>query len=226
MRLGLALSLVLLFISASSAAAERPSRLLSEDASARECRMDPNTLTPLCLTVQVLRSRLSDGLEQTTLFFSATENGVEIPVFPTSFFPIDSQHFVMDRYGTRAILSFRLPPAEGQLEESQPDITVIWNSTDDFSSRKFSTEVIKEKTEEGVTKSRIIEREQELSANAEGMVGPLPVPNADGTPRFLTFNTATPAEGDDFASALLIIGKTITRTRLLEEEPDSFDFAE
>jgi hypothetical protein len=220
MRLQLALALVLLFVAASPSAAERPRRLLSEEAFAQECRTGEDTVRR-CITVQVVRSRLSDGGDQTTLFVSVTkfdpamgEEGeeVEISGFPTGSFVIDSYHFVMDRDGTRAILNFRLPPPEGQLAESQPGITVTWNATDDFSSRKFSTVVVKEKTDEGFTKSRQIEREHERSATAEGVIGPL----LDGVPQ-LPIN---------IASALLDVTKTIQRTQLLEEEPDFPDVAE
>jgi hypothetical protein len=257
MRLSLALSLVLLFVSASPATAERPRRVISEEAFAMECRTttislpsipsipsdptipsdpgnpsDPSNPTSepavkrVCATVQVVRSRFSDGIEDTMMFFSLTENDVEIPVFASSFFPIDSQYFVMDRDGTRAILS--LPsPAEGPsgaTAEGPPAATVVWDATDDFSSRSFSTEVVREKTEEGFIKSRLTEREQQLSANAEGVV--VPVTDADGVVRSVTFNTGAPAEGTDFASATLIIRKTISRTRLLEEGQDFFDLAE
>jgi hypothetical protein len=222
MRLPLALALVLLFVAASPSAAERPRRLLSEEAFAQECRTGEDTVRH-CITVQAVRSRLSDGGDQTTLFVSVRKfdpamgeegegEGVEISGFPTLPFVIDSYHFVMDRDGTRAILNFRLPPPEGQLAESQPGITVTWNATDDFSSRKFSTVVVKEKTDEGFTKSRQIEREQERSATAEGVIGPL----SNGVPQ-LPIN---------IASALLDVTKTIQRTQLLEEEPDFPDVAE
>jgi hypothetical protein len=245
MRLPLVLSLVLLLLAVSSAAAERPFRIHSEDAFATQCKMvsvpsepgvpndpsvpgvpsDPTVPSQasvpsvqeqkqLCATVQVSRTRYSDDIEETILFFSAYYVGPdnersEIPVFSNPFFQIEREHFVVDRFGTRAILNF---PAG----VDHPGALVTWGATDDFSSASFSTNITKEKTAEGFIKSRVTEREREFSADAEGVVWPV---------IFATGNTEAAGNGDS-GSAFLTIRTTVSRTRLLEEGRDFFDFTE
>jgi hypothetical protein len=140
--------------------------------------------------VQVTRSTFSDGNVQTTLFVSAEDElGVPVPVFPQPFTQIDSAHFIMDPLGLSARLQFQ-------------EVSVAWGATDDFASLSASTRFVREKTEQGFTWSRLTEREQQLSAVAEGVAGSVPV-DTGGVP-----------ENEGFGSASLTIRTTISRSRL------------
>jgi hypothetical protein len=210
MRLSLALTLVLLVVAASPAAGERPRPLITEVADARGCQTvgDPTNqdVQEVCVTLQVTRSRFPTGDETTDLFFSLTKNFVEVSGFPGLPFPIDNQCFVMDRDGSRAILTFPCNSLEA------PQLSVVWGATDDFRSRSFSIKVVREKTVEGFVKTRVTEREQELSAVAEGVVvGPV------------TINIGATSEGGELGEALLVVRKRVDQIRLFEEEPDSPD---
>ncbi len=109
----------------------------TEDAYATQCR------AKICATLQVTRSRFSNGNVSTLLFFSAyDEHGkpIQIPGFPSGFTAIDSEHFVMSPKGTQATLNYS-------------GVSVAWEANDN--GRK--------KTEDG----------QQLSAAVKGEVGPI-----------------------------------------------------
>ena len=180
----LTLSVLILLALATPATAERPFRVVTEDAYATQCQ------SGVCTTVQVTRSTFSDGNVETTLFFSAEDEfGVPIPVFAQPFVPIDSGHFVMDPLGLGATLKYQ-------------EVSVAWGATDDFASLSSSTRFVREKTEQGFTWSRLTEREQQLSAVAEGVAGSVP------------FDTGHIPESEGFGSASLTIRTTISRSRL------------
>ncbi len=185
MRRPLALSVVILLVLATPATAERPFRVVTEDASATQCRLGA------CATVQVTRSTFSNGIVETLLLVTADRGDESIPVFPQTFFQIDSAHFVMDPLGLSASLNYK-------------GISVAWAATDDFASFSYSTNFVREKTEDGFTWSRLTEQEQQLSANAEGVV------IVDIRP----FDTGHVSESDGFGSASLIIRTTVSKTRL------------
>lgn len=186
MRKHLALSVVILVVLATPAMAERPFRVVTEDAYATQCRFG------VCATVQVTRSTFSNGNVETSLFFSATDEfGETIPVFPQSFFQIDSADFVMDPLGLSATLK-------------HGEVSVAWRATDDFASISFSTNFVREKTENGFTWSRLTEEEQQLSADAEGVV----------VVRLIPFDTGHVPESEGFGSASLTLRTTVSRTRL------------
>ncbi|HET9489377.1 MAG TPA: hypothetical protein VFR64_06460 [Methylomirabilota bacterium] len=181
---GLTLSVLVVLALAAPATAERPFRVVTEDAYATQCR------SGVCATVQVTRSTFSDGNVETTLFFSAEDElGVPIPVFPQPFVQIESAHFAMDPLGLRATLNYH-------------EISVAWGATDDFASLSSSTRFVREKTENGFTWSRLSEREQQLSAAVEGVAGSVP------------FDTGRIPESEGFGSASLTRRTTISRTRL------------
>ncbi len=186
MRKRLALSLIILLVLAAPATAERPFRVVTEDAFATQCR------SGACATVQVTRSTFSNGNVETLLLVSATDEfGQSISAFPLPSFQIDSSHFVMDPLGLSATLKH-----EG--------VSVAWGATDDFASIASSTNFVREKTEDGFTWSRLTEREQQLSANAEGVVGIGLVP----------FDPAQVPQTEGFGSAFLTRRTTVSRTRL------------
>jgi hypothetical protein len=187
MRKHFALSVVILLVCATSATAERPFRVVTEDAYATQCR------SGVCATVQVTRSTFSNGNVETSLFLSvADEFGEPIPVAPQPFIEIDSAHFVVDPLGLSATLNYK-------------EVSVAWAATDDFASISFSTNFVREKTETGFTWSRLTEREQQLSAAVEGVVGPVP------------FDTGHVPESEGFGSAFLTLRTTVSRTRLEED---------
>ncbi|MGH7310578.1 MAG: hypothetical protein ACREK6_18000 [Candidatus Rokuibacteriota bacterium] len=190
MRTGLALSVVTLLALVTPAAAERPFRVVTEDARATQCRAD------VCATVQVTRSTFSNGNVETILFLSADRGGASIPVFPQTSFQIDSTHFVLDPVGLSATLNYK-------------GVTVAWAATDDFASISFSTSFVREKTEDGFTWSRLSEREQQLSANAEGVVLIDIVPFAT-----IPLDTGRVPEGEGFGSGFLTLRTTVSKTRL------------
>jgi hypothetical protein len=184
MRTGLALAVVTLLALVTPATAERPFRVVTEDARAMQCRAD------VCATVQVTRSTFSNGNVETILLLTADRSGASIPVFPLTSFPIDSSHFVMDPVGLSATLNYK-------------GVTVAWAATDDFASLSFSTNFVREKTADGFIWSRLTEREQLLSANAEGVV----------LVDIIPFDTSVP-EGEGFGSGSLTIRTTVSKTRL------------
>jgi hypothetical protein len=111
--------------------------VVTEDAYATQCR------TKICATLQVTRSRFSNGNVSTLLFFSAYDERrkpIEIPGFPSGFTAIDSEHFVVSPKGTQATLNYS-------------GVSVTWEAND--RGRK--------ETKDG----------QEFSAAVKGEVGPI-----------------------------------------------------
>ena len=101
--LRLTLFLGLLLAHAVSAPAAPPFSVVTEDAYVTQCR------AKICATLQVTRSRFSNGGVSTVLFFSAyDERGAPIPIpgFPSGFTAIASEHFVMSPQGTQATLHY------------------------------------------------------------------------------------------------------------------------
>ncbi|HSF04480.1 MAG TPA: hypothetical protein VLG10_01695 [Methylomirabilota bacterium] len=150
----------------------------TEDAYATQCRAG------ICATLQVTRSRYSHGAVSTLLFFSAYDergNPIPIPGFPSGFTGIASEHFVMSPQGTQATLNYS-------------GVSVTWEANG----------VVRKKTEDGTgsARSRVSEREQQLSAAVKGAVGPI------------VFNPAAPRRPGDFGSAFLTLRKTMSRTRV------------
>jgi hypothetical protein len=148
----------------------------TEDAYATQCRAG------VCATLQVTRSRFSHGAVSTLLFFSAYDaqgRPVQIPGFPSGFTGIASEHFVMSREGTRATLTYS-------------GVSVTWQANGRPRKR----------AENGSARSRVSEREQQVSANVTGAVGPI------------VFGPAGPGRPGDYASAFLTVRQTVSRTRV------------
>jgi hypothetical protein len=174
----LPLSLLLGLVLARGAPATVESHVDTEDAYATQCR------ARVCATLQVTRSRPSDGAVSTLLFFSAYDergNAIQVPGFPSGFTAIASEHFVMSPQGTQATLSYS-------------GVSVTWEAND----------VGKNKAGDAArsARSRGSEREQELSATVKGAVGPI------------VFNPAAPRSAGDFSSAFLTLRKTVSRSRV------------
>jgi hypothetical protein len=186
----LALALVLTFILATPAMAEPPFRVRSEDAFAYQC------VNGVCSTVQVTRSTFSTGVVETILFFSAYDdfgNPISVLGVPSGYTQIPSEHFVMNRRGTIASLTYA-------------GVTVVWKDTDDYHAEANSTEIVRQKGADGrFTRSRVSERSQQLSADAEGAVGPIVI------------NTAATLGVGEFGSASLTTRKTVSRTKVSNE---------
>jgi hypothetical protein len=120
------------------AAAEPAFRVDTEDAYATQCRVK------ICATLQVSRSRFSNGAVSTLLFFSAYDergNRIPIPGFPSGFTRIASEHFVMSPTGGKATLNYS-------------GVSVTWEAKDPL-------------------KRHVTEREQQLNAVVKGSVGPI-----------------------------------------------------
>lgn len=164
----------LLLAHAGPATAEPPFHVDTEDAYATQCRAG------ICATLQVTRSRFSYGAVSTLLFFSAyDERGapISIPGFPSGFTAIASEHFVMSPQGTQATLNYS-------------GVSVKWEA------------IGRKKTEDsGSARSRVSEREQQVSAAVTGTVGPI------------VFAPAAPRAAGDFGSAFLTLRKTVVGTR-------------
>jgi hypothetical protein len=164
-----------------SAAAAPPLRVETvdtEDAYATQCRAG------ICATLQVTRSRFSNGAVSTLLFFSAyDERGDPIPIsgFPSGFTGIASEHFVMSPQGTQATLNYS-------------GVSVTWEANGR----------VRKKIEDGTgsARSRVSEQGQQLSAAVKGAVGPI------------VFNPAAPRRPGDFGSAFLTLRRTVSRTRV------------
>jgi hypothetical protein len=136
--LRLTLFLGLLLAHVGPAAAEPRFRVVTEDAYATQCR------ARICATLQVNRSRFSNGAVSTLLFFSAyDERGKPIPIsgFPSGFTRIASEHFVMSPTGGKATLNYS-------------GVSVTWEAKDLF-------------------KKHVTEHEQLLNAVVKGAVGPI-----------------------------------------------------
>jgi hypothetical protein len=163
MLLGLTLFLGLLLAHVGPAAAEPPFRVDTEDAYATQCRAG------ICATLQVTRSRFSNGAVSTLLFFSAyDERGHPIPIpgFPSGFTGIASEHFIMSPQGTQATLNYS-------------GVSMAWEANDK----------VRKKTEDGTVRSRVYERGQQLRANVKGAVGPI-IFNPAAPPRPGDFGSA------------------------------------
>jgi hypothetical protein len=125
-------------INVGPAAAEPRFHVDTEDAYATQCQ------ARICATLQVNRSRFSNGAVSTLLFFSAyDERGKRIPIpgFPSGFTRIASEHFVMSPTGGKATLNYS-------------GVLVTWEARD-------------------LLKKHVTAREQQLNAVVKGSVGPI-----------------------------------------------------
>lgn len=148
----------------------------TEDAYATQCRAG------VCATLQVTRSRFSHGAVSTLLFFSAYDQrgrAIQIPGFPSGFTGIASEQFVVSPQGTRATLNYA-------------GVSVTWRAN----------AKVRKRIDNGPSRSRVSEREQQVSADVRGAVGPI------------VFDPAAPRQPRDFGSAFLTMRQTVSRTRV------------
>jgi hypothetical protein len=141
------LSLTLVLGVLALAVAEAPFHVDTEDAYATQCRAG------ICATLQVTRSRFSNGAISTLLFFSAyDERGTPISIssFPSGFTLIPNEHFVMSPQGTQATLNYS-------------GASVAWEATDGGGKAERG----------GSGRPRVSEREKERRAAVKGTVGPI-----------------------------------------------------
>jgi hypothetical protein len=170
-------------------AAEEPFRVKTEVADLRQCQVE------VCLTLQVTRSTFSNGNVETLLFFSHQAPGpsgdpILIPGFPSGFTLIPSEHFFMNRQGTRARLIFS-------------GANVAWGATDELRFDSDLTEIERRKLPDGdFSIFRLTERGEQVSAEAEGTIGPLVI------------NSAAVPASEGFATGALVQRVTTTRTRI------------
>lgn len=137
-------------VGSSQAVAGPPFRVLTEDASALQCR-DEN-----CITVQVTRSTFSNGHIETTLVVSRFD--LFGNVLGGFFRQIDNDAFAMEAHGRRATLE-------------APDATVSWRATDEYLAVSENAErVIDNRGFEFSVSHRTVERGEQRSATAIGVV--------------------------------------------------------
>jgi len=146
-----AAAIVFIAVVSSAALGAPPFRVLTEDASALQCR------DGRCITVQVTRSTFSNGHIETTLVVSTFDLfGNVLGGFSRQ---IDNGAFAMEAHGRRATLDY-------------PDATLTWQATDEFLSVAESTErVIDNRGFEFSFSHRLTERGEQRSATAFGTAG-------------------------------------------------------
>ena len=176
-------------------------RVLTEDVYATQCRDE------FCTTVQVTRSRSSDGVSQTVLLVSAYDPE-STPIIQVSL-PIDDSAFVVDPEGKWATVT-------------HPNATVTWTITDDYREETLLvTKIVdrrpaapEQEQHPGVLRMR--ERERLDGAIATGTAGPETAP--------IEINTAVSPPTIGIGDAVISIRKTIRIERSLditdEQPPD------
>jgi hypothetical protein len=178
MRRPLTFAVALSLLVATTAAAEAPFRVRTEDASTFQCRNE------FCTTLQVTHETFSDGRDFTMLvFFHHDPTGalIEIAGCPSGFTGIPNEAFFMAKPG-HARLRFG-------------SCIATWDENGDRSVETDLTEITTERTLIGIERHKLTEKSDQVSADVEGSIGPVvigAVPPSEGfSSAFLTFRKTT-----------------------------------